>query len=249
MLDIKNLTVRYGGNSPILNGISLTLPKGITVLIGQNGAGKSTLLRAILGEVSYTGSIFASGKDLSQTPPRERARLLSLLPQQLPAPALSSAEVISLGFAPYVTRLGDRERQTVRDILQRLGITQLAERPVSTLSGGERQKVFLGMLLAQDTPILLLDEPTTHMDATAVRELREILLAEAARGKQILLVMHDLGEALSLADHVLLLENARIAFDGTPQACIEQKVPEKHFGLSHYTARAENGEVLHFYKV
>ena len=248
MLKIQDLTVRYRANEEILKNITLTLSAGITVLIGHNGAGKSTLLHAILGEVPYSGSILLNGTPLSQIPPQQRARYLSLLPQRLPAPELCALEVVSLGFSPHVARIGEKERQAARSILQQLHIDHLADHLVSSLSGGERQKVFLGMLLAQNTPILLLDEPTTYMDATFLREFACILRQEAARGKRILLVMHDLNEALSLADRVLLLEDATVAFDGTPQACIEQKIPEKHFGLLHYTARCDNGETLHFYK-
>lgn len=248
MLEFQHVSVQYERSHPVLRDISFSLTPGITVLIGQNGAGKSSLLHTVTGEVAYAGEIRLQKNALARIPAQRRAQLVSLLPQHLPAPALSVFEVVSLGFSPHLVRLGEKERQTVWDILQKLQITHLAQRPVSSLSGGERQKVFLGMLLAQNTPIWLLDEPTTYMDAAFSREFAQILQEQKALGKSILLVMHDLNDALSLADRILLLQDGGIAFDGTPQQCSEHEIPERVFGLSRYEARANDGTAVYFYK-
>ena len=153
MLEFKNISIQYRGAAPLLADVSFTLTPRITVLLGKNGAGKSSLLHATLGEVPYKGEIRLNGQSITEIPARERAKQLAFLPQRLPAPALTAQEAVALGFSPFCTRLCEKERQTVREILQKLQISHLSDRPVSTLSGGERQRVFLGMMLAQNTPV------------------------------------------------------------------------------------------------
>ena len=248
MLEFKNLCVQYRGAEPILKNVSFTLTEGITVLLGRNGVGKSSLLHATLGEVPYTGEICLNGKAISEIPAIERAKALSLLPQHLPAPALCVSEVVALGFSPVCTRLTQKEWQTVREILEKLQISHLAERPVSTLSGGERQRAFLGMMLAQNTPVMLFDEPTTYLDAAHHALLCEVLQKQREKGKQILLVMHDLTRALSLADRVLVLDDGALAFDGTPDECIAAQIPERIFSLKCYHATDDSGKTVRFFQ-
>lgn len=248
MLEFKDLCIQYRGAHPLFQNVSFTLDKGITVLLGCNGEGKSSLLHTALGEAPYTGEILLNGQLLSQTPPRERAKLLSLLPQHLPAPALCVRETVALGFSPLFTKIGEKEWQTVREILEKLQISHLAKRPVSTLSGGERQRVFLGMMLAQNTPVMLLDEPATYLDAPHHALLCKILQEEREKGKHILLVMHDLTRALALADRVLVLNEGALAFDGTPDECIDARIPERIFSLKCYTASDESGKTVRVFQ-
>jgi len=248
MLDFQNLSVQYRGEQPLFSDVSFALTKGITVLLGRNGAGKSSLLHAALGEVPYTGKILLNGRDITQMPARVRAGMLALLPQHLPAPALSVSEVVALGFSPFCTRLCAKEWQTVREILEKLQISHLADRPASTLSGGERQRVFLGMMLAQNAPVWLLDEPATYLDAPFHRLLCDILQEQRASGKHILLVMHDLTRALAIADRVLVLEDGKLCFDGTPDACITARIPERVFSLTRYDAADESGRTVRVFQ-
>lgn len=248
MLELQNLSIQYRGAPPLLSDVNFTLGTGITVLLGRNGAGKSSLLHAALGEVPYTGKILLNGQDITQIPARERAKTLSLLPQHLPAPALSVSEVVALGFSPFCTRLSKKEWQTVREILEKLQISHLADRPASTLSGGERQRVFLGMLLVQNAPVWLLDEPATYLDAPFHRLLCDILQEQRASGKHILLVMHDLTRALALADRVLVLGDGKLCFDGTPDACITARIPERIFSLTRYDASDESGRTVRVFQ-
>ena len=152
------------GKKQVLRDVNFCLPEGVTALLGRNGSGKSTLLHCIAGALPFEGSVKLDGKELKGLPAREKAKLLSILPQMLPSPDLPAEEVVGFGRSPYSARLSAKEREEVRTAMQKLGIGELAKRRVSTLSGGEKQKVFLAMLLVQDTPLVLLDEPTTYMD-------------------------------------------------------------------------------------
>ena len=238
MLECRDLSVCYGKNPPLLSDVSFTAPDGaITVILGENGVGKSTLFKAILQEIRYTGAIFCDKTALSALSYAERSALLSLLPQILPAPALTAREVVALGLAPQIMRPGVAEWQRVDAQLERVGLSHLSHRAVNTLSGGERHRVFLAMLLVRDTPVLLLDEPTAHIDPAFHKRFFEILREERARGKTVLLILHDVGEALAQADRVLLLSNGRLAFSGTPDEALAQNIPEEHFGLTRYVAK------------
>ena len=238
MLEFRNVTVQYGKAQPIVQGISFAANSGeITVLLGQNGCGKSTLLRAAMQEIPYTGKVFYDNVALSDLSSSARARQISMLPQHLPSPALTVRETVALGYAPHVTRLGAVEWETVDRRIAEMELSALADRPVCTLSGGERQKVFLAMLLTQDAPVLLLDEPTTYMDLCFTARFFDLLKKERDRGKTVLLVMHDVSDALRLADRVAVIKDAALAFCGTPQEALEQNIPENLFGLTRYTAK------------
>ncbi|MBE6702798.1 MAG: ABC transporter ATP-binding protein [Ruminococcaceae bacterium] len=248
MLDLKNLFAGYDRKHPILKDVSLTANSGeITVLLGRNGSGKSTLLHTVIGAIHASGQILANGIELATLKPNERAKHLSFLPQRLPAPALSVKETVALGLTPQRTRLGEAEWRLVDEKIEALGITALSDRAVSTLSGGERQKVFLALMLTQDTDILLFDEPTTYADAPFTALFYSLLRKERAKGKTILLVMHHVGEALTLADRVAVLQNGSLAFCGTPAEALEREIPEKCFELTRYTAKRD-GKTAVFFK-
>lgn len=238
MLEFQSVTVQYGKMSPVLRDISFTARENeITVLLGQNGCGKSTLLRAAMREIPYTGKIFCDKTDLSALSPAARGRQISMLPQQLPSPTLSVRETVALGYAPHITRLGASEWETVDKRIAEMELSALADRPVCTLSGGECQKVFLALLFTQDTPILLLDEPTTYVDFSFTARFFDLLKAQRDRGKTILLVMHDISDALRIADRVAVIKDAALAFCGTPREALRQNVPENFFALTRYTAK------------
>lgn len=229
MLESK-LTVRYG-KKEILN-LSLSLNEGINVLFGKNGTGKSTLLHALTGTVSSQGTFLWNGTELKSLSALERAKIVSLLPQILPSPDLPVKEVVELGRFPY-GKPSEQEKTFLNEIMVLLDLTPLKERLTSTLSGGERQKVFLAMLLAQDTPLILLDEPTTYMDISFRETFFSLLSSLKAKKKTVLLVSHDLSLA-NIADRILLLENGKLTFDGTKGDCFSKHILENAFSIKRY---------------
>lgn len=240
MLEIKDLSVRFGSKQ-VLDGVSFVLrPHRMTVLVGRNGAGKSTLLGCVNQQVPYTGTIAEGERNLALISPRERAKSIAILPQSLPAPHITGREMVSLGRNPYLDftgRLTQADREAVENALRDADASALAERYVDTLSGGEKQRIALAMILAQNTPIALLDEPTAHMDLSyqaAFLELVQKLNRE--RKKTFLLILHDLNLAAEYADDLIVLDEGKVAFAGSKAECLDREILEKTFGLKRYTA-------------
>lgn len=238
MLKISDLSLTLG-NAQILNGISFSLMPGqLTVLLGANGSGKSSLLGCVNQQHPYSGHIFAGDAELAARSPRERAKLVAILPQQLPAPHITAWEMAAFGRNPYLDltgRLTGEDKRILSDALAAADALNLADRYVDTLSGGERQRVALAMILAQNAPIALLDEPTAHMDPR-FEDSFLALLSRLAReqGKTILVVIHDINAAIRYADSLLILEKGRLVFSGSREACLAQKVLENTFSLNRH---------------
>lgn len=226
----------------ILRDISFSVKSGrIVALLGKNGSGKTTLLRAANLEIPHEGSILLNREPIHSFSPRERARRMAYLPQRLAAPAMSVSSLVSLGRLPHMppfSRLSVYDRTTVLEALKATDALSLAERPVHALSGGERQRAHLAMAIAQGAPLLLLDEPTTYLDTDARRSFFSLLAGLVrSEGKAALCVLHDINDAIRLADDIALLENGRLVFFGSTAVFIEGNLPTKHFGLvAHKTA-------------
>ncbi len=228
-----SLSAAYG-KKQVLKGVQFSVGSGVTALLGRNGSGKSTLLHCIAGALPFTGSVRLDGEELSGLSARERAKRIGILPQILPSPDLAAEEVVGFGRSPYAARLSAHEREDVRAVMDKLGIGGLKERRVCTLSGGERQKVFLAMLLVQDTPLVLLDEPTTYMDLPFKSVFFSVLEELKEKGKTVLFVSHDLSDGIMAADHVLLLEEGAISFAGNRAECLDGRVIERAFGARRF---------------
>lgn len=238
MLEIKNLSVGFGQRL-VLDNVSFGLrPHRLTALVGCNGSGKSTLLNCINQQLPYTGTITQDGKDLSRIPPRERAKSIAILPQTLPSPHITAWELAAFGRNPYLDftgRLRAVDKEAVASALRDADALELAERYVDTLSGGEKQRVLLAMILAQNTPIALLDEPTAHMDLgyeAAFLDLLQRLKQE--REKTFLVILHDLTQAVRYADDLIVLDGGTVVFAGSKEECLEREILEKTFGLRRY---------------
>jgi iron complex transport system ATP-binding protein len=223
MLRIENLSVSYGPRH-VLGNVSLEVNSGeVLALIGPNGAGKSTLVRAVSGVVAVqSGKVRTNGNDLLSLPPMQRARFLAVVPQVVSMPpAYTVWETVLLGRAPYLNFLGQvsvRDEEVARLALAKVDALDLAERRVGELSGGEQQRVLLARALAQATPILLLDEPTTNLDLHYQVSFMEIVRTLAhTDGLAVLIALHDLNLAARYANRVALLVAGKIKAVGTPR--------------------------------
>ena len=218
-LEGRELRVRLG-SAEVLQGISLTLHAARwTAIVGPNGAGKSTLLRTLAGLQSAQGTVRLQGRDLRSITHRERARLLSWLAQQAETAAeLDGLDVVRLGRLPRHGLLGqatpDDEAAVLR-AMQRCECTGFAGRRLATLSGGERQRVLLARALAVRAPVLLLDEPTTHLDPPHQSALVRLMREEAQAGAAVISVLHDLTLALA-ADRLIVIAAGRLVAEGPP---------------------------------
>jgi cobalamin transport system ATP-binding protein len=237
MLKIEDLSVNYGSR-PILQNVSLDVQTGeVLALIGPNGAGKSTLIRAVSGVIpSGTGRVRTNGDDFRSLSPMQRARHVATVPQAVSLPpAFTVWETVLLGRTPYLGFLGQPSRadeDLARRALERVSAWTLAERRVGELSGGEAQRVLLARALCQSTPIMLLDEPTAHLDLQYQVSLLE-LVRELAHHDQlaVLIALHDLNLAARYADRVGLMDAGRIKAVGKPEEVLRADVIEPAFGL------------------
>ena len=236
MICLNNLFAGYGGQ-PVLKDISFSVSPGtITTLVGPNGCGKTTLLRVLAGQLPLMkGSLSICGRDISQYGRRELARAVSLLPQARDVPALTVEALAEHGRYPHLglsRRLTARDRETVANAMAQAHVTELASRELRELSGGQRQRAYIAMALAQDTDIILLDEPTTHLDLNRQFELLELIGTLRQAGKTLVLVLHDLDHALRCSDQVVLLEEGRLIQAGTPRELLNSGALERVFRIS-----------------
>ncbi|ARO14886.1 iron(III) dicitrate transport ATP-binding protein [Ketogulonicigenium robustum] len=220
-IEMKNLSLRYGA-TPVLEGLNLHIPTGkFTVLVGQNGCGKSSLLKALIRALPLAGGdILLGGTALAQIPPRRLAQMMSLLPQTLNAPdGVTVRQLVTYGRSPHTNlwnRLGGSDRAVVDGAMIRMNIAPFADRPVAELSGGQRQRAWLAMVLAQQTPIILLDEPTSYLDIAHQVEVLRLCRDLADEGRTVVAVLHDLNQAFRYADQVILLQNGKCMAAGAP---------------------------------
>jgi iron complex transport system ATP-binding protein len=236
MLRIEGLTVRYGERR-VLEDVSLQVKSGeIMALIGPNGAGKSTLIRAASGVVPVeAGRIHTNGDDFGALSPQKRARTMAVVPQNagLP-PAFSAWETVLTGRTPYLNFLGHvsgRDEELARRALERVHADDLSARRVGELSGGEVQRVLLARALAQSAPILLLDEPTTHLDLHHQVSLLELVRALAREDDlAVLAAIHDLNLAARFADRIALLVEGQIKAVGLPEQVLRPEVISDAYG-------------------
>ncbi|GAA4854304.1 ABC transporter ATP-binding protein [Saccharopolyspora cebuensis] len=220
-LRIEDLAAGYRRGT-VVSGVTTTVGSGgWLAVIGPNGSGKSTLLKALTGVVRHRGRVFVDGRALSSLSRRERARALGYAPQipQLPL-GLTVTDYVLLGRTPHLGvlgREGPSDVAVVGALLERLDLTRLADRPLTTLSGGEQQRAVLARALAQRAGVLLLDEPTTGLDvghAQALLDLVDELRHEL--GTTVVTTLHDLTLAGQYAERLLLLDEGRVAAEGTP---------------------------------
>ncbi len=212
VLVARDLTIGYGASRRVAGPLDMELRRGeVTCLLGANGAGKSTLLRTLARQQpALSGRIEVEGRDLSSATLREVARMMSVVyTERTNAGALTVREVVGLGRQPFTGffgRLDDADREIVDCSLEAVGISALADRFVATLSDGERQKTMIARGVAQQAPVMILDEPTSFLDVASRLEVMELLRRLAAEQRTaVLLSTHDVGDALNIANHLWLI--------------------------------------------
>lgn len=244
MLEIRDLTAGYPGKS-VLENLSLELPEGqVTVIVGPNGCGKSTLLKALTGILPARGTVTLSGLELTALSSRERAKQIAYLPQSRQVPEITARRLVLHGRFPYLhypRRYSRRDLELADAALARLGISDLAERSLPSLSGGQRQKVYIAMALAQDTAAVLLDEPNTFLDIAHQMQLMELAKLLASEGKAVVLVLHDLSMALEKGDHIVVMETGAILTQGTAEEVFASGCLEQAFGVAVKRIRTPEG--------
>lgn len=225
MIEIKNLTAGYDEKN-ILQLENLSFEEGkITGIVGLNGSGKSTLLKSILGITYYEGSIKIDGKDYGSGGHKSRARKVAYLPQYHPAANLDVFTLVSHGRFPYLgfsKILGKKDLELVEKALRLTDLWEKRFLNLQNISGGERQRAYLAMVIAQDTKMLMLDEPSTYMDIKHQTELMEILKKLAEEGRGVILTSHDLPQSFTACHKIYVLEKGCIKAQGKPSEIAEK---------------------------
>ena len=233
----QGLRLAYDG-SPVVDGLTLAIPdERITALVGPNACGKSTLLRGLARLLApRAGSVVLDGQDIHRLPSREVATRLGLLPQSPVAPdGLSVEDLVGRGRYPHQGWLRQWSRADEEAVERALLLTDTADirhRPVDALSGGQRQRAWIAMALAQETPLLLLDEPTTYLDLAHQVEVLDLLhRLNSEEGRTIVLVIHDLNLACRYADHLVAMSDGRIRVVGRPTDVVSAPMVREIFGV------------------
>ena len=236
----KDISVAYQQNLNIPS-MSVQIPKGkITSIIGPNGCGKSTLLKALSRMIPVrSGEVFLEGNSITQMPAVEVARRMAILPQSPQAPGgLTVQELVSYGRYPHQKGFGKLKKEDKDAIQWALELTkmqELAHRRVDALSGGQRQRAWIAMALAQDTPLILLDEPTTYLDMAHQLEILELLeMLNKTQEKTIALVIHDLNQSARFSDWIIAMRDGKVLYEGTPEEIMTPEVFHNVFSLDAY---------------
>jgi iron complex transport system ATP-binding protein len=239
MIDLRaeNLSLAYDGNE-VIRELSATIPPGqITALIGPNGSGKSTLLKGLARLMKPKGgAVYLDGQAIHRLPTREVARRLAILPQRAETPdGLTVRELVAFGRFPHQGFLGivaTEDEAKIDHALEITGMSGLAHEPLGELSGGQRQLAWIAMALAQDTPLLLLDEPTTFLDMAHQLEVLEVLQRLHRRQQRtIVMVLHDVNQAARYAHHMIALVDGGVVCRGTPHEVLTPAWLSRVFGI------------------
>lgn len=243
---VSGLAVTKAGKS-IVADVGFIAPSGaVTALIGPNGAGKSTLLSALLGLVPATGTARFEAHDLPAMPRRDRARMVAFVEQSASTEErLTVRDVVALGRIPHEaswqSQPSPEDAAIVDGALAETGMTSFSTRHFNTLSGGEQQRVHLARALAQEPRLLLLDEPTSHLDISGQLQLLALLRRKAASGMTVLLALHDLNLAARFCDHLVVLSNGHLAAEGSPANVLTPALLSAVYGVKARLIPDPNG--------
>ncbi|MGK5630268.1 ABC transporter ATP-binding protein [Streptomyces sp. URMC 123] len=236
-LAAEGVTLAYD-QRVVAEGLSVAIPDhSFTVIVGPNACGKSTLLRALARMLKPTaGSVLLDGQAIGKLPAKQVARKLGLLPQSSTAPdGITVADLVARGRYPHqglLRQWSAEDERVVTEAMAATGVSALAERHVDELSGGQRQRVWIAMALAQQTPLLLLDEPTTYLDiAHQIDVLNLCADLHEKDDRTLVAVLHDLNHAARYATHLIAMRDGRVVAEGVPSAIVTADLVREVFGL------------------
>ncbi len=245
MIELNDLSVGYHGQ-PLLEHVCLGFPQGcVTVLLGPNGCGKSTLLKTVLGLLPpLAGEVLYDGRPLSRLSGGEVARKAAYMAQNHTVPSIVAQRMVLHGRFPYLSfprRYRREDYEAVSRALEAAGGTELAGRPMPELSGGQRQKIYLAMALAQETGTILMDEPTTWLDIRHQLEVMRTARSLADTGRAVGLVSHDLCLAMRTADRVAVLAEGSLRLAASPEEVFRSGVLDAAFGVKVHRVETAGG--------
>lgn len=237
LITTKNLNISYG-NIDIVKDLNLNVPEGkITTIIGANGCGKSTILKTLARILKpKSGEIYIDGTEINKQSSKELAKKMAVLPQSPKAPdGLTVEELIAYGRFPHQKGFGTLNKEDydiVKWALEVTGILEFKDRTIDALSGGQRQRAWIAMALAQETDILLLDEPTTYLDLAHQLEILKLLEElNKKQGRTIVMVIHELNNAARFADHMIGVKKGKVVCEGTPKEVMTNKNLREIFNI------------------
>ena len=248
-VEVLGLSAGYG-RTRVLDAVRLTVePGGWLAVIGPNGSGKSTLLRSVLGFHPHEGQVRIDGVPTTGMHRRDRARTMAYAPQTPVLPeGVTTRDFVTLGRTPHRPLLAaprEVDRQVVADVMERLGLDDLAERPLTTLSGGEQQRAVLARALAQQPRVLLLDEPTAALDLGHAQQVLDLVdRLRRQDGLTVVSTLHDLTLAGQYADRLALLSGGRVVAEGSPAEVLTAQALRTHYGARAQVVAGPNGPAV-----
>lgn len=250
MIKLNNISAGYN-KVEVIKNINIEFEEGsITSIIGKNGCGKTTLLKTASNLLKpFSGNITIQNTDISSLSNKELAKKISFLPQNRVTPNITVFNLVMHGRYPYLgfTRTPQKEdKEVAKKAIENMGLSKYVDKNIQELSGGQRQKVYIAMVLAQNTDIIFLDEPTTYLDINHQLEILEVLKNLKYMGKTIVMVLHDLCNALTYSDKICLMENGKVVIYDTPQAVYECKAIDRVFKINSAQVLLEDKSENHF---
>ncbi len=249
-LALDGVEIARGGRT-LLRGVTLTLEGGVVAVVGPNGVGKTSLLRAMAGALPPArGTVTLDGTPVAGMTPRDRARAVALIePTEPVLAAVTVAEAVGAARFPYHRwwewEATPEDDAAIDDALARTNLAAMRERELGTLSAGERQRVWIALAIAQRAPVVLLDEPTSHLDLRASVETLQLVRTLAAGGALIVAVLHQLEEAAAFADRVIVLGDGGIVANDAPQCALTPETIERAYGITVAVERRPEGLAFH----